>query len=445
MKRVRFRFVFAVVLITAALLSSPAYTSAATGRQMAESAISSLKAASTSFSMTRNVPSLYWTWFEVDCNDGAAYPLTVDFLGSNFSTPKGIVYMLPGGGMNFKSSFLTPLADNLAQYFRKSGYLVVGITPREDNVPATVTQYGFMKSWGMGAHLQDIRKIIGVIQGNAAFAGKPFRVLGHSFGAAYALDYASKCSDLGAPVPEKVIALDIYSFAPGTENSYYSGLTCEGFRDIIDVYGQYADASYSSIKSLMLVSALLPYVISPESYAELDRYFTYEGFLYYSMIESHELPSVQTGDWPLAHGYVAGTYTKNPCNPFLDSYSLAYSSMSTLREASLKVGSGLVPYAVYRDFFAVNAYNGTYSIDWENITSKVLWVNTGLGYNENMAGASLIPQVSTGTCPHSVLTFVLGGFGHLDILSNNYLNTRGTATRKANWYWLTYPDYPRIN
>jgi len=185
MKRAGIKFVFAFFRIAASLLSGPAYTSAATGRQMAESAMSSLKAASIDYSTTRNVPTLYWTWYEVNLKytTGMDYPLTVDFLGSNFSAPKGIVYMLPGGGMNFRASYLTPIEDNLAQYFRKSGYLVVGITPREDNVPASVTDYSFMKDWDMGAHLQDIRKIIGVIQGNSLFAGKPFRVLGHSFGA----------------------------------------------------------------------------------------------------------------------------------------------------------------------------------------------------------------------------------------------------------------------
>jgi len=372
----------------------------------------------------------------------------VDFLGSNLATPKGIVYMLPGGGMNFKSSFLTPIDDNLAQYFRKSGYLVVGITPREDNVPSTVTKYGFMRTWGMGAHLRDIGKVIGVIQANPAFAGKPFRVLGHSFGAAYALDYASKCSGLRLPLPEKVIALDIYSFAPGTEESMESYFTARLIEDtVMGQEGLYAEGSYAEIKLLMLASLLLPDVVIPDALVPgLPNDFTFEGFLYYSMIYSTALESVESFDWPLQGSYAAGSYSLGALgNPWDDSCSLAYSSMCTLREAGLKVGSGLVPFAVYRDFFEVNAYLGGYGIDWENISSKVLWVNTALGYNEYMAGASMIPQGSTESCPYSVLTLVIGGFGHLDILSNHPLNTRSTSARKANWYWLTYPDYPRIN
>jgi hypothetical protein len=444
MKRAGLRFVFGFSLVTAVLLSGPAYTSAATGRQMADSAVAALKASSTSFSTTTNLPSLWWTWYEVAYNDGGAYPVTVDFLGSNFSSPRGIVYMLPGGGMSFKSSFLTPTDDNLAQYFRKSGFLVVGITPREDSVPSSVTDYAFMSTWGMGQHLADIKKIIKTVQASSLCAGKPFRVLGHSFGAAYALDYASKCASLGAPTPEEVIALDIYSFADGSNESAHSATSFADFTDLLN-QGYYADASYADLKLLMLISALLPDVISTEAYDETGRYFTYQGFLYYSLIESWLLPSVQYGDWPLARSYVAGRYNLSAC-PMFDSYTMYYTNICTLRDASLKIGSGLVPNAVYRDFFAANAYNGYYGISWNTLNTNLLWVNTQLGYNEYKAGAKYVyDRFAAEGKPYSVLTMTLCGFGHLDALSNNSLNTQTTSSRKANWYWLTAPYSPSVN
>jgi pimeloyl-ACP methyl ester carboxylesterase len=463
MKRAGIRIVFTFILITAALMSAPSYTNAFTGKQYADSAMASLKGASTAFSTTRIVPSLYYTWYEANLKYNAEYPmkypLSVDFVGSNFSAPKGVVYMLPGGGMNFRASFLTPIDDNLAQYFRKSGYLVVGITPREDNVSSSDTDLSFMEDWGMDEHVKDIAFIIRTIQDRSLCKNLPYKVLGHSFGAAFALDFASKCKALNpaTAAPVRVMALDIYSFDPlkaeDAEYIYYSGLSAEGFQDAIDGFDSggnpitpvYADSSYTSMKSLMLISALLPLIPSSESYDELGRVFTYEGFLYYSMIYSKALLSVQQGDWPLNQGYVAGGYTiPDPNNPYRDTYFLSYSSMSTLRDASLKVGSGLVPLAVYRDFFQVNTYSqldGYYAIDWTNITSSVLWLNTYYGYNAFMGGASFIPKQGK----DSVLTFTASGYGHLDILSNNARNTKGVNGKKPIWYWLTYPDYPRCN
>jgi hypothetical protein len=120
--------------------------------------------------------------------------------------------------------------------------------------------------------------------------------------------------------------------------------------------------------------------------------------------------------------------------------------MGTLRDASLKIGSGLVPNAVYRDFFATNAYNGFYGISWNTLNTNVLWVNTQLGYNGYKAGAKSVYDrfVAEGR-PYSVLTMTLSGFGHLDVLSNNSLNTQTTPWRKANWYWLTAPYSPSVN
>ncbi|HQG30340.1 MAG TPA: hypothetical protein PLA83_00310 [Deltaproteobacteria bacterium] len=189
MKNSRIRLCCAFFLIVITLFAGSTSTYAATGRQMAQSAITSLRSKALTVT-TRNVPTLEWSWFEVNFYD-EVYPLTVDFVGSNFQCPRKVIYLLPGGGVNFRSSFLTPTSDNLAQFFRKNGYLVVGITPREDNVPILLS-YRCMEGWGLEKHRFDIRKIISIIQGKI---GLPYTILGHSFGAAYALDYASRYSD----------------------------------------------------------------------------------------------------------------------------------------------------------------------------------------------------------------------------------------------------------
>ncbi len=403
-----------LVLIFALLVSASA-ANASTGRQLAEYAVSSLKGSAYT-TTTQNMATLSWSWLEINYYD-ETYPLTVDLVGSNFQTARKIIYLLPGGGVNFKSSFLTPLNDNLSQYLRKSGYLVVGITPREDNVS---TGYSCMSGWGLGKHTADVRKIIGIIQ---ARLNLPYRVLGHSFGAAYALDYAGGQYPSGL---EKVIALDIYSFDPAeTELIDDAQLSYEAFSQLISE-GTYADASYSDIKSLMLISLLLPKIDSGTSRADLGYPgdFTFKGLLYFSMIYSYLLPGIHTpltgltGDWPLVQSYAAGEYHFAQ-NPFFDSYELTYSDMCTLREAGLKVGSGAVPCALYRDYFAVNANNGTDLINWSGIRKPVLWVNTELGYGDNMYGAYLI--WSSGN--HNVGTTVMPGYGHLDALASKTAET----------------------
>ncbi|HVN70448.1 MAG TPA: hypothetical protein VMU10_00380 [Desulfomonilia bacterium] len=407
MKHTRIRYISTSILVVACLLAATTYVHAATGRQLAESALSSLRS-SAATTTTQNMTTLSWSWFEINYYD-EQYPLTVDLVGSNLQCAQKIIYLLPGGGVNFKSSFLTPfLGDNLAQYLRKNGYLVVGITPREDNVPSA-DSYPFMAGWGLAKHKADMRKIISIVQAKVHL---PYCVLGHSFGAAYALDYAASYPN----EPEKTIALDIYSFAPGdTVRVHDADITYGAFLDLMGDK-QYADSSYSDIKSLMLISLLFPWVDSGQSRSDLSLPgdFTFEGLLYYSMIWSSTLPGIHTpltglpGDWPLVQSYVAGQYILAQ-NPWNDTYSFSKTDICTLREAAVKVGSGLVPCALYRDYFAVNAFNGAYTINFSAITKPVLWLNTELGYGTSAYHADN-PNVEAG---------IILGYGHLDALSSN--------------------------
>jgi pimeloyl-ACP methyl ester carboxylesterase len=409
MRNTRIRHVVVFFLVVAALFTGTTYVYAATGptgRQLADSAIAALKASAPASTSKNVLLTLSWSWLEMSFKD-EKYPLKVDFVGSNFQRPdKGIIYMLPGGGVNFSSSYFTPLDNNLAQFFRKAGYLVVGITPREDSVPSGIKDYSFMVNWGMDKHKKDIKKIIGIIQAKAN--NRPYRVLGHSFGAAYALDYAAMCKDTD-PSFKKVIALDIYSFDKLSDEAGYAAGSYGNFLGKPG-YGLYADASYTDMKSLMLISLLLPKIDSGVSQGEGLGNFTFEGMLYFSLIDS-AYSGIQETDWPLVLSYAAGDYTFSG-SPLYDSYHLSKSDINTVRAASFKVGSGLVPYALYRDWFAVNSYNtcDTYRINWSKIKVPAVWLNTELGYGENMDGADLIPPSV------SVTTDVIPGYGHLDIL-----------------------------
>ena len=394
------RHVVVFFLVVAALFTGTTFVYAATGRQLADSAIAALKASAVT-STTRNVVTIDWSWLEVNFYD-EQYPLTVDVVGSNFQTVKKVIYLLPGGGVNFRSSFFTPIDNNLAQFLRTKGYLVIGITPREDKAPAGMSS---MTNWGLAMHKQDITKVISTIQSRI---NKKYRVLGHSFGAVYALDYASTCED---PLYEKVIALDIYSFdhSPAAVISY-------GIFEQAALQEPYADASFTDTKSLALVSLLLPKIDSGESRGAFGPgNFTWEGLFYFSLINTRYVSGVDILEWPLEQSYAAGKYYPARC-PLFDTYYLTKSDINTVRSMIFMIGSGLIPYAVYRDVYDVNGYNdgsaGHYSIkwaDWKN-EKPVIWLNTALGFNWNMAGAYQVPD------DVSVTTDVIPEYGHLDIL-----------------------------
>lgn len=394
MKKNSIGHLLAFFLIVCFLFVSSASSNAATGRQLADAAIAALKNAEPDSTSKAKLLTIGWSWLGLRFND-EQYPITVDFVGSNFSEAKKVIYMLPGGGVNFASSFFTPLDNNLAQFFRKAGYLVVGITPREDALPAGISYY-FTADWGMAKHKADIQKIISIIQERLK---KQYRVLGHSFGAAYALDYASTCTD---ELFEKVIALDIYSFNRSEKAADSSELFAQ-----MAAEPPYVDASYTDMKSLMLISLLFPKINSGQSRGEFGPgNFTYEGLLYFSLIWSKYLPGVDVSDWPLVQGYAAGAYNF-AWFPFLDTYWLSKSAINTLRSASMAVGSGLVPFAVYRDWFDVNGDNLAYSINWSGIKVPIVWLNTELGYGSNRYCGGLIT---------SGPEYGIPGYGHLDII-----------------------------
>ena len=404
MKRITGRYLWLFILVTAVILTTSSTTYAATGRQMAQQAIAAMQSSAPTTTV-QSMTSLAWSWFEVSFQD-ETYPLTIDLVGSNFLSPKKVIYLLPGGGLNFRSSFFTPVGDNLTQFFRRAGYLVVSITPREDSVPSG-GPLDCIAEWGMAKHKEDIHEIIEIIQGRLNL---PYRILGHSFGAAYALDYAASYD--GA---EKIIALDIYSFGEGSDGALNSATTCGAYQELMGE-GTYADTTFSDFKQLMFLSMLLPGLDSGEPREGLgcSGNFTLEGLLFFSLIYSSEVPGIHTditglpGDWPLVQSYAAGEYVCSD-NPADDEYFLDLSDIVTLRTASFKMGSGLVPCAVYRDWYAVNAHNGVYEIDWGGIQEPVLWVNTGLGYGEQWYA----PPENT-----EIERVVIDGYGHLDVFSN---------------------------
>ena len=190
-----------------------------------------------------------WTWVEVDYYD-ETYPLTIDVVVKKPARVVRSAYLITSSSMNFKSSFFTPENESLAHTMASSGCLVVGITPREDNVPLDADQ-SVMASWGMKKHREDIREIVDVVQ---SVTGKPYDILGHSLGAICALDYAATYSDK----LETVIALDVPSFDPEVQTNMMlcAGMALGAYGTLM-AGGTYAEHSIADYKWLLQMSIQL--------------------------------------------------------------------------------------------------------------------------------------------------------------------------------------------
>lgn len=350
-----------------------------------------------------------WTWLELDLHD-QTYPLSIDLLGSNVSAPHAVVYMLPGGATNFRSSFLIPSDDNLAQFFRAHGYFVVGITPREDTVPADTNDTSFMDQWGMTQHRQDIRSVVSVVQ---SVVPLPYELLGHSYGAASALDYAAEYPG----EPARVIALDIYSFNPNTEPSAVQRAlrTYQAYVQLRSE-GVYADDSYVDFATLVGASFSGPN--GKRGFGGDYVRYTAKELLLFGVIYSGLLPGVHTGitglpgDWPMAMSTLAGD-PSGLLPPNNDNHTFSHISATTLQLVAKELGGGLVSMAFARDYWSVvSLVEGAHMLPWENITGQVIWLNSELGYYDQMYGAQLI---AGGSRAH-IEAGVVAGYGHADML-----------------------------
>jgi pimeloyl-ACP methyl ester carboxylesterase len=329
------------------------------------------------------------------------YPLTVDVVATTFDAPQGIVFMLPGVGANFRGNFFTPEEDNLAQFLRDSGYLVVGITSRADSLP-DIEDYSFMADWGIERHREDIREIIDIVTNATRL---PYNIVAFSYSSMVALDYASVYPSDSL---ERVVLIDMYNIDPSNEGDVLKSNTLYNSYQFLIDSGYYFDSSVSAFGDLVAAALAYPEadsgvpraaVLPPEIAPYFPGNFTYDGLLHFWMIYSGYLPGIHTpisglpNDWPLLLSSLAGDYTMAP-DPLNDTFSFTHTSSAVLSELAANMGSALIPLALQRDCAALSAYNGAYSIDWSNIEAEVVWINTALGYGDQAYAATQIENVS---------------------------------------------------
>jgi pimeloyl-ACP methyl ester carboxylesterase len=353
-------------------------------------------------------------WVEADVYAGESeHPITVNILAMHRPEAVRVMYLLTTSSLNFRGSFFTPAEKGLAYYLASRGYLVVGITPREDNVEPG-DDLSVMADWGMKQHRDDVRTIIERVQ---SVVGLPYDVLGHSFGAIVALDYAGHYSEDDF---ERVMVLDVPSFDPDTQPLMiaYAQLSLGAYDDLL-ASGEYVETSLFELRLLLGANAMYPDVDSgvPRAFLGLPGNFTYAGLLHFSLINTAFMPGVifpLTGlpqEWPMVLGNAAGYY-EFALDPLKDEFGLLHVDVNRLLAVAGVMGSGYAPVALARDYTSAIADQKLYSVDWAGIDEKVVWINAELGMGEQTHGATHIEEAGN----EDVQVHVIPGYGHADVI-----------------------------
>ncbi len=343
------------------------------------------------------------------------YPITINVLvgAAKRHGPVKIMYMIAPSGQNFKNVFFVPTERNIAQFLRKSGYIVVGITFPEDSIPASEAG-AFLSDWGLDKHRRDIEKAVRLIGRILPYG---YDMLGQASSAVCIMDYASR----NAGKLNKIILLDTDSFDPEIrpEKVRYAAITYDAMKRLIDG-NVYSDNFATSIKQLVYAGTFYPAVDSgvPRSFVGLPGNFTFDGLLHFSLVYAASLPGIHTpisglpGEWVMIQGLAAGFYEFS-VDPALDSFGLTRTKKERIFDVVSLIGEGTSPIALGRDIYGLLSLDdNAYRIHWENIDEKVVMVNGQYSSGEQTYYGTLIKRYGN---PDVRIT-VVPDYAYLDLL-----------------------------
>ncbi|MFZ3470487.1 hypothetical protein ACODT3_24265 [Streptomyces sp. 4.24] len=341
------------------------------------------------------LPGDGWIRLTLPLDDGGPAPVTVDVVADTRRAPRGIAYLLPGGGLNFCAEFFTPGDRGLAQELRREGFLVVGVTPRED--AAAAADIGADR--GLAAHRRDLARVVSALDG---VLGLPYQYAGHSAGAALALDAAAHDR---SPRLSRVVVLD-------TTGPYEGDLAVRAAATRDAYEAQLARGAYAAdpgLAALIARAVTDPQAPSPVPWPpDPALRFTNAGLAHFALVRTAALPG--PANWIHTQGHSAGSYVFG-ATPAEDRFGLTHTPLATWHAAASALGSGLVPTALMRDLAAIWAGDEkTYALPWERIEAEVVWVNTELGRGDHPRGARLIRDGGN----RRVRFTVVPGYGHGD-------------------------------
>jgi pimeloyl-ACP methyl ester carboxylesterase len=336
-----------------------------------------------------------WNRIRIAVHD-ATVPLVVDIVADTRRAPSRLAYLLPGGGLDFRSDFFTPTAHNVTHHLREHGYLVIGISPRENDATAA----DITAAWGLAAHKRDAHAVIDAID---TALHVPYDLLGHSAGAALALDLAAN-----APRRlRRVMVLD-------TTGPYEGALAERAAQARIALDALIEGGAYSTDPGLK--GLLARAVADPNGASAVPRpvdpstRFTHAGLAHFALVHTGRLPGL--ANWAYEQGFSAGTFAFGAL-PSEDRFTLAHTPLSVWANVTNALGGGLQPNALLRDLTGIWAGDeDTYRIDWAGIDAEVAWVNAALGRGDHPLGAELIRAGGNSRVRFGVVP----GYGHGDVV-----------------------------
>jgi len=343
-------------------------------------------------------------WTQLLLYDNEPLPIKLDILQDIYAPSIKTIYSSPGSGINTDANFITPKSRNISVFLVNKGYIFVGITPREDAAPS-VFNFGVFRDWGLNKHTTDFSKVITLFQG---IIDQDYEVLGHSAGALVAFDYASQNYDIRFKAVRIIDMIGQYS--PTSQEFINSQVSLDAVNGAIS-RGSFTNTEILGIRYLVQQAQTNP--TGDSGFPRPSPYtgnFTNEGFLYFALIFTGQLPGPFTeitglaSSWYFRQGYLQGTYEFGTL-PTDDRYSLTHTRIDTIYDVIASVGSGIYPLAYDRDFYAV--WSNSYPLAWENIRVPVFYVNTEFGFGDASHTVSLLTS-------SIVMYDIVRDYGHAD-------------------------------
>ena len=348
-------------------------------------------------------------WTQLLLYDNDALPIKIDILKCLTKSLTKNIYLSPGSGLNTEINFITPKNRNLAIFLANKGYLVIGVTPRED--AATLTfNFELMKDWGLTKHTNDFSEIIEIFQ---KISNIDYDVLGHSAGAEVVLNYSSITENKKLSAVRIIDIIGQYS--PDSQNFQNAQISLSATNQVINS-GIFINTDNLGFKFLVQQA-----ITDPKGDSGIPRpttgNFTNEGLVFFSLIFTGQLPGILTpitnlpSSWYYVQGYLAGTYEFGP-TPLLDIYSLTHTNIQTIYNSIGSLGSGIYPLTY--DNYAT--WCGVFPLQFSNIKVPVYYINTELGFGDASYTVSLLSNAN-------VTYAIVNNYGHADPVYSNTAET----------------------
>jgi hypothetical protein len=177
------------------------------------------------------------------------------------------VFLLHGDIWDFRAAFLADPGRNLPVFLARNGVDVWGIDQRWVRVPASETDFAFMKDWGFQHDIRDLYVSLGMARGTRALTGNGWsrmHLLGWSRGGMIGYAYLNTESQLplGLRNVDGFIPVDIYM---KTNDEEFRQAACRRSEaeEASYVAGQYQNASGTLVQTIATLAATNPTGASP--------------------------------------------------------------------------------------------------------------------------------------------------------------------------------------